>query len=211
MVDLGLALLVVFLVIDFAISIWNAYMSGFSLTLIAKTPGEKPPLLARAAAYAGLGLAFAGMSYVMMIVLGFAALQLGFLDGASFSLILAFDFLVFGAMIIGFGLVVTAQSVAVAYRQRSFGTVAISIWNVFAEVMDIAVYAEGFRSAYGTLKGGGSRDEANLVAVALMAIAVAFFITYAAYRHGVKRANALVSGASTRTPFDRPLPSGVSG
>ncbi len=207
MVDLGLLLLVIFLIADFAISIWNAYMSGFSLTLMKNSPGKAAPKLPRYASYAALGLAFAGMSYVMMVVLGYLSFYLGYLTAGSLNVILAFDFLVFGAMIIGFGLVVTAQSLAVAYRQRSFGTIAISAWNVFAEVLDIAIYAEGFRSAYSTLRGGSRKDDVNLVAILLISVLVAFFITYAAFRHGVRQANQVTSTSRSTSPLGRPLPS----
>lgn len=207
MVDLGLLLLVAFLVVDFAISIWNAYMAGFSLTVLKNSPGEGAPKLPRYASYAALGLGFAGMAYVMMVVLGFLSYYLGYLGAGSLAVILAFDFLVFGAMIIGFGLVVTAQSIAVAYRQRSFGAIAISAWNVFAEVLDIAVYAEGFRSAYSTMRGGSSKDDTNLGAILLIAVLIAFFITYAAFRHGVRRANQLTSSNASPSRLGRPLPS----
>ncbi len=205
MLNLGYALLIVFLGVDFAISIWNAYSSGFSLTVLKNSPGQAAPRLAKYAAYAALGLAFAGMSYVMMVVFGFLALYLGYIGVGSLNVILAFDFLVFGAMIIGFGLVVTVQSIVIAYRRRSFGSIAVSIWNVFAEVLDIAVYAEGFRSAYKTLSGGNSRNNGNLAVILLMAVAVALFITWAAYRHGVKRANQLTQRAPSYQPFRRPI------
>ena len=197
MVDLSTIFVIVIVVFDFVISIWNAYSAGVTLTLLRGQPGQT---FARVAAGSGLGLAFAGMAYAMLIVFAFAALLLGVLVAGDVAVVLAFDFLVFGAMIIGFGLVVTAQSIAIAYRQRSFGTIAISAWNVFAEVWDIAIYAEGFKAAYGSL--GGGRDRVNLYAVLLLAILVAFFITYAAYRHGVKSTERTLSGApsSSWTP-----------
>ena len=205
MVDLSYVLVIVFLVVDFAISIWNAYSAGFSLTVLKNSPGENAPRLAKYASYAALGLAFSGMSYVMTVVFGVLAYYLGYIGLGSLNVIFAFNFLFFGAMIIGFGLVVTAQSIVVAYRRRSFGSIAVSIWNVFAEVLDITVYAEGFRSAYKTLSGGNSRNNGNLAVIVLMAVAVALFITWAAYRHGVKRANQLTHRAPSYQPFGRPI------
>ena len=198
MVDLSVVLLIGIVALDFVISIWNAYASGVTIALLRGQSGRS---LLRVAAASGLGLAFAGMAYAMLIVFSFVALYLNYLTSADVDVVLAFDFLVFGAMIIGFGLVVTAQSLAIAYRKRSLGSIAISGWNVFAEVWDIAIYAQGFRAAYGTL--GGARGRVNLYAVILLAILVAFFITYAAYRHGVKVTEARV-GAPFAYSYGRP-------
>lgn len=180
MVDLVLLFLIVIIVIDFAISIWNGYASGRVFALLRGRPGNR---FAKVAAASGLGLAFAGMAYVMLIIFGFLAWFIGYLGPGDVTWIISFDFLVFGAMIIGFGLVVTAQSIAIAYHQRNFGAIAISAWNVFAEVWDIAIYIEGFQAAYSGL--GAGRDRVNIAAVAAIAILVAFFIVYAAFRHGM--------------------------
>ncbi|MCI4365941.1 MAG: hypothetical protein L3K10_07805 [Thermoplasmata archaeon] len=202
MVDLSLVFLVLIVALDFGISIWNAYASGVAFTLLR---GQSGKTLTKVAAGAGLGLAFAGMSYAMLIVFSFLAYYLGYLGAGDVTVVLAFDFLVFGAMIIGFGLVVTAQSVARAYRERSFGTIAISVWNVFAEVADVAIYASGFRSAYGTL--GGARNRVNLYAIIILAVLVAFFITYAAYRHGVRRTEQILAAPAAGRSIGQPLPS----
>ena len=200
--DLGTVFLVAILVIDVAISVWNAYAAGLSLTLLKGQAGQT---FAKSAAVAGLGLAFAGMAYAMLVVFSFIALYIGYLTVAEVVVVLSFDFIVFGAMVIGFGLVVTAQSIAIAYRRRSWGSIAISAWNVFAEVWDLAIYAEGFRAAYSSMAGGG-RGRLNLYAVIALALLVAFFVTYAAYRHGVGAAERVASGAPAFRPTDRPLP-----
>lgn len=202
MVDLGLTFLILIIALDIGISIWNAYAAGVTLTLLRRQEGQR---FAKIAAGSALGLGFAGMSYAMLIIFSFLAYFVGFLGAGDVVFVLAFDFLVFGAMIIGFGLVVTAQSIAIAYRQRTFGTIAISVWNVFAEVADIAIYADGFRAAYGSL--GGGRDRVNLTAVILMAVLVGLFITYAAYRHGVHRGEDALSASTPSPRGGQPLPS----
>lgn len=199
--DVFLLLLVLLLAIDFVISIWNGYASGRAIALLEGTTGQK---LTRAAAYAGLGLGFAGMAYIMSIVFGFVAVYLSYLSWGQLDYLLAFNFLVFGALIIGFGMVVTAQSIAIAYRRRSFGAIALSAWNIFAEVWDIAIYAEGFRAAYSTLQGGG-RGKGNVWVVVLIAVLVALFITYAAYRHGYQSARKAIAPTSSYNPVRRPL------
>jgi hypothetical protein len=199
--ELSYVLLFVIIAVDFVLSLWNAYASGVSLTLLK---GQSGQTLAKVCAAAGLGLAFAGMSYAMLVIFSFVALAIGYLTVGEVLFVLAFDFLVFGAMIIGFGLVVTAQSIAIAYRRRSFGSIAISAWNVFAEVWDITIYAEGFKDAYGVMKG--DRGRINLYVVIIIALVVAFLITYVAYRHGVRSAERALAGTSS-DPGSNPLPS----
>ena len=183
MTALSTAFLVVVILLDFVISLWNAYAAGLTWTLLRNQPGQK---FAKTSAIAALGLAFAGMAYATLIVLSYLALILNFLAIGDFVFLVSFDFLVFGAMIIGFGLVVTAQSVAIAYRERKFGAIAVAVWNVFAEIWDISIYAEGFRDAAGVVSQ--DRNRINLYAVIAAAVGVAFIITYVAYRHGVRKA-----------------------
>jgi hypothetical protein len=201
-VSLDTAFLVVVLLLDFAISLWNAYASGVTLTLLRGQPGQR---FAKAAGVSGLGLAFAGMAYATIIVLAWVGLLVGFLLVGDFLFLVSFDFLVFAAMIIGFGLVVTAQSVAIAYRQRSFGAIGIAAWNVFTEIWDISIYAEGFRNAASVVSSG--RNKINLYAILAAAVGVSFIITYVAYRHGVRRAEASIEAspgqpASPDGPYD---------
>lgn len=183
MVDLSTVLLVVILAIDFVFSLWNAYASGLTWTLLRGHPGNR---FAKAAAIAGMGLAFAGITYVLLIGIAFLALLASLIAVGDFVFLVSFDFLIFGAMIIGFGLVVTAQSVAIAYRERNWGSIAVSAWNVFAEVWDIAIYAQGFRTAASAVRS--ERGRVNVYALLAIAVAVGFLITFAAYLQGVRKA-----------------------
>lgn len=192
MVDTSTLVLVAILLFDFVVSLWNAYASGVVWGLLRRQPGRT---FEKVCAVAGVGLAFSGMAYATTIVLSWVALQVGFLAIWDFLYLVSFDFLVFGAMIIGFGLVVTAQSVAIAYRQRNFGSIAVAVWNTFAEVWDIAIYVQGFQTAAGVLKGD-RRDRANVVAILAVAIAVALIITYFAFRQGLNKA----AGAIDQNP-----------
>ena len=192
MVDTTYLILAVIIVFDFVVSLWNAYASGSTWGLLRNQPGKT---FWKVCAMAGLGLAFAGMAYSTIIILSWVALQVGFLAIWDFLYLVSFDFLVFGAMLIGFGLVITAQSIAIAYRQRNFGSIAISAWNVFAEVWDIATYVQGFSTAASVVKGN-RQDRANIVAILAVAIAVALIITYFAFRQGLQKA----AGAIAQSP-----------
>jgi len=156
-----------------------------------------------AVAYSGLGLAYAGASYVMLIVVGSVAYSLGYVSADVVAGVLGLDFLVFGALIIGFGLMVTIQSIIVAYRRRSFGSIAIAAWNIFAEIWDIASYVEGFGDAVSMVKGTGSdeRDETSLILIVIVALLIAYFIVHAAYMHGKRKAQAMGSSSGGRSFF----------
>ena len=181
-----LLLLLLVLAIDFAISIWNAYSSGYAIGLIRKS-GTSFSSLTRLSAYSGLGLGFVGMAYVLVVVLSFVAYYSGYVTYSVVAFAISLDFLVFGILIIGFGLVVTVQSIVIAAKKKSLGSILIAIWNTFAEVWDIASYASGFQESTQLLRRNrqGSGSALAIVAIALL---IAFFIVHAAYKHGYSKA-----------------------
>jgi len=201
-VDLSLAFLALVILLDFAISLWNAYASGLTWTLLRNQRGHG---FEKACAVAGLGLAFAGMAYATLIVLSWVALIVGFVGIGDFLFLVSFDFLVFGAMIIGFGLVITAQSIAIAYRRRNFGSIAVATWNVFTEILDVAIYAEGFRDASAVVKGDRA-NRANLYSIIAVAVGVAFILTYVAYRQGVRKGEAAIAASPSQSQAEEPSP-----
>ena len=184
MVDI---LTVLILVIDFGFSIWNAYASGLNVEMLRRGGGSS---WLKAVAYSGLGLAYAGASYVMIIVVGYAAYAFGYVTADVVEGVLGLDFLVFGLLIIGFGLMITIQSIIMAVRRRSLGSIVIAVWNTFAEIWDIASYAEGFGDAVSMVKGAGGneRDETSVIIIVIVALLIAYFIVHAAYLHGKRKA-----------------------
>ena len=197
MVDI---LTVLILAVDFGFSIWNAYASGLNIETLRRGGGSS---WLRAVAYSGLGLAYAGASYVMIIVVGYVAYAFGYVSSDVVDGVLGFDFLVFGALIIGFGLMVTIQSIIVAVRRRSLGSILIAVWNIFAEIWDIASYAEGFGDAVSLVKGTGSdeKDETSIILIVIVALLIAYFIVHAAYIHGKRKAQALGSSSDGSSFF----------
>jgi len=182
-------LLLLILVFDFAISIWNAYASGYNIGLLKKANHSG---FTKAAAYSGLGLAFTGMAYVLIIVLSALAYYTGYIPITVLDFAISLDFLVFGLLIIGFGLMVTIQSIIIAAKKKSIGSIIIALWNTFAEVFDIVSYASGFSESVQLLKRN-SKGSGNALFIILIALLIAFFITHAAYRHGLKKAAAVAS------------------
>ena len=197
MVDI---LTVLILAIDFGLSIWNAYASGMNIESLRRGGGSS---WLEAVAYSGLGLAYAGATYVMIIVVGYAAYAFGYVSSDVVDAVLGLDFLVFGVLIIGFGLMITIQSIIVAVRRRSLGSVIVAAWNIFAEIWDIAGYVEGFSEAVSMVKGVGrdERDETSLILIVIVALLIAYFIVHAAYINGKKKAQGLGSGSTGSSFF----------
>ncbi len=182
---LGLIFAIVILAFDFAISIWNAYASGYDIGIIRRKGSGGS--FAKIGAYSGLALAFVGMSYVFIIVLGFLAFVLGYVGPGTVSYLLSFDFLVFGLLIIGLGIVITIQSILVAVQRRSIGSILVAIFNSGVEIFDIVNYIEGFKEAVGILKSD-RRDTNSAIIIAIVAVLIAFFVTFATYKHGLRKA-----------------------
>jgi len=193
-------LTVLILVVDFGFSIWNAYASGLNVETLRREGGGS---WLRAVAYSGLGLAYSGASYVMLIVVGYVAFALGYVSSDVVDGVLGLDFLVFGILIIGFGLMVTIQSIIMASRRRNFGSIAVAVWNTFAEIWDIASYAEGFGEAVSLVKrtAGDDRDETSLITIVIVALLLAYFIVHAAYIQGKRKAQGYGSGLRDRSFF----------
>ncbi len=173
---------IIILVFDFAISVWNAYASGYNIGLIRK---GRTSTFFKAAAYSGLGLAFVGITYVLVIILSFVAYVLGYIGIGAVEYALAFNFIVFGLMIIGFGFMITVQSIIIAAKRRSIGSILIALWNTFAEVWDIASYIEGFKESVNIIS---KERRGNALVIVVVSLLIAYFITHAAYKHGIRKA-----------------------
>ncbi len=176
---------ILMLVFTFALSIWNAYASGFNIGLVRKNNIQG---FQKYAAYSGLGLAFAGMTYVLVIVLSIIGYFTGYVSLGTLNAALGLNFLVFGLLIIGFGLMVTIQSIQLAIQKKSFWSILIAMWNVFAMIFDIVSYASGFKEATSMFTGQNRNQQGSAVVIILIAALISFFIVHAAYRFGLNKA-----------------------
>ncbi len=66
---LDLLIVAIFILFDFFISLWDAYASGVNKGVIEKNAFTG--IFTKIVVYAGLGIAFAGMTYVLIIILSF--------------------------------------------------------------------------------------------------------------------------------------------
>jgi hypothetical protein len=179
----GLIIMLLFIIFDFVISVWNAYSSGYNIALLRK---NRQGGFQKVASYAGLGLAFAGMAYVVLSILSILAYYLGYISYNALGAVLGLNFLVFGILIIGFGFIITIQSIIIAYKRRSIGSILISLYNIFAEAFDIESYLSGFQESVQIVRRG-ENEEGDILILVVVALLIAFFIIHAAYRHGLAK------------------------
>ncbi|PVU70884.1 hypothetical protein DDW05_02140 [Candidatus Nanobsidianus stetteri] len=184
---MGLDILYVLIVIfDILISIWNAYNAGKALEYMKLNNIESD--WPRMVAYSTLILSFAGAAYGNASLLSIVAYYLGYIDIYTLLGILSFSFLVFGFLIILFGIVITINSIIVASKTKSFFDIFIAIYNSIAVIWDIYTYIEGFSTAFNILKDQFGNEERNsqsiFILIIIAAILIAVFMVYGAFKYG---------------------------
>jgi hypothetical protein len=89
---------------------------------------------------------------------------------------------------------VTIQSVMLAYQKRSFWSILIAIWNVFAIIFDVYSYVSGFKQATSVISGN-RRQQGSAIVIILAAALIAYFITHAVYKRGLDKALGTTQGS----------------
>lgn len=183
-------ILILVLILDFIISVWDCYATGFNAAILSggKNFGRKTSFLLGFFNTAGLLVGFAGATYVVMIVLGFIAYYAGYISFGSIEFILAFNFLVFGGLITIFGIIVTINSIIIAYKMPSWGSVGTALWNTFASIWDSVLYLRNFGEMFGFVKENEDNAKGMVLVIIGIAIAIGVVIAYAAYHMGYRRA-----------------------
>jgi len=184
---MGLDILYILIVIfDILISIWNAYNAGKALEYMKLNNIESD--WPRMVAYSTLILSFAGAAYGNASLLSIVAYYLGYIDIYTLLGVLSFSFLVFGFLIILFGIVVTVNSIIVASKTKRFFDIFIAIYNSIAIIWDIYSYIEGFSTAFNILRNQFSNEERNsqgvFVLIMIAAVLIAVFMVYGAFKYG---------------------------
>jgi len=179
-------LYVLIVIFDILISIWNAYNAGKALEYMKLNNIESD--WPRMVAYSTLILSFAGAAYGNASLLSIVAYYLGYIDIYTLLGILSFSFLVFGFLIILFGIVITINSIIVASKTKSFFDIFIAIYNSIAVIWDIYTYIEGFSTAFNILKDQFGNEERNsqgiFILIIIAAILIAVFMVYGAFKYG---------------------------
>lgn len=168
--------LLLLLALNFAISYWNAYASGAYLTESKMIGGWT-----RFVVWCGLVMSACGFTWVYLTILTVVAVSGQWLTPEWGEVMFKLGYLIIILPILGSGLGIWAHSLAVAYRERSFGSVAIAGWNTFAQAHNTwqaASHAPGFLEdvlkAFSGKNSRSSKDSAmGLLVILLVILAVA--------------------------------------
>lgn len=180
---------IIILLLDFFLSLWNAYASGYNSVALTHYKGKGKDLFNISNSF-GVVIAFAGSTYVMAIFLSWILSSFHYISNNVVQLILTYNFLVFGGLLLFAGIVITIESIVVAYIRRDFMSVLASIWNVIVSAWNIYVYVSSFRYAIDIAKNLGSDEDNknNAIIILLIAAVISLFLTYAFYKIGKKKA-----------------------
>jgi hypothetical protein len=173
-------------IFNILISIWNAYNAGKALEYMKLNNIESD--WPRMVAYSALILSFAGAAYGNVSLLSIVAYYLGYIDIYTLLGVLSFSFLVFGFLIILFGIVITINSIIVASKTKRFFDIFIAAYNSIATIWNIYAYIRGFSIAFNILKNQFSSENRNsqgvFILVVIAAVLIAVFMVYGAYKYG---------------------------
>jgi len=179
MVDI---LLILILVLDFVISVWNSYAAGLSLGFVEVTDG---PGWLEAFAVLGLAIGLLGGAYVLTIFLALVANAYGLIGVGAVNLLIASNFLVTGGLIIVLGIGMTAESIWVAASRPGEWTVEGSIYNVFASIWNVFDYIRNFGVAMNLIKSERrGKGQAGVILLAVISVIVAVLLSYIAFHFG---------------------------
>lgn len=195
-------MIVLFLVLNFVISIFNAWAVGKSWVETKAVGG-----FARFMSWMGATMSAVGFSWCYLVILAFAAGPDGFkkLPANYVEAMFSLGYLIIIGPCIGSGLAITLQSWAYFWRRRTFGSGAVAGWNTFADVYNIYQAAHYVPTAWDTVKDvlfpkkrSSSDSNSGLAYIAIMLALAAVF-------GGILTAAAIIRTVAERTASERRL------
>lgn len=171
-----MVLTLIIIMLSYGISFYNSWAVG-QMWLEAKQAGGFPLFYA----WCGRIMAICGYTQFHVFLLGAIAYALGKLSIDSVNALISLEYLLIVFPVIGIGIVITAQSWAAAWRNRTFGNMAAAGWNTAATAYNVV---NAFRDVPWALKGvdklfsgKGKKDQTWLVfAIIVVAVMGGFII-----------------------------------
>jgi len=187
--------------VNLGISIWNAYAVGLAW-VETKHRGGWP----RVVAWSGAVMSACGFSWCYLLILVYAAHGLGWLDEGHVGVALQLGYLLLIPGILSSGMVITLDSWARTYRQRTIANFGRAAWNTYAQIHNTFNAITDIDKAFGSVvdamkskrSGSGSSDKKDGALVFILVFVLVML--------------ALVSGALTtavivnRVAGNTPLP-----
>ncbi|MCA9340671.1 MAG: hypothetical protein KDA17_07175 [Candidatus Saccharibacteria bacterium] len=194
-------ILVLVLILNVAISIWNCYAAGTAWkdTMAFGSTFDKV-LLWSAAIQSGVGF-----SMPILLVLAYGSTY--FLTGGAeptmspaeaqefMQAIFSLWYVAVIFPILGSGLAIWIHSIRAAFQRRDFASIATAGWNTFAQVHNTISAVENLGGALGNVgdffgkalnsKGGDGKGKAGilLILIVVLALVAGFMITFALIRY----------------------------
>jgi hypothetical protein len=179
-------MLLVFLVIlNFAISYFNAWSVGRVWPETRAVGG-----LSRFMAWTIATMSACGFTWVYSILLAFGLNAVGWLPAAYAQGLLEMGYLLIIVPILASGLVMTISSWAYFWRRRTLGSGVVAGWNTFAQVLNtyqaISAVPAAFSHVTRLLKGGDKKASTLMVVAVIFAACGGILTTAAVIRRTAK-------------------------
>jgi len=171
-------MILLLLVLNFAISIFNAWSVGRSWIETKAVGG-----LVRFMAWMGATMSAVGFSWCYLVIIAFAAGPDGFhkLPANYVQAMFSLGYLIIIGPCIGSGVAITIDSWAYFWRKRTFASGAVAGWNTFADVYNIYSAVRYVPSAWDNVKDvlfpkkrSSSSDSSLTGLVVFLALAAVF-------------------------------------
>jgi hypothetical protein len=153
------ALIILVWLVNFGISIWNAYAVGLAW-VETKHAGGWP----RVVAWAGAVMSASGFSWCYLLILTYAAHGMGWLDEGHVAVALRLGYLLLIPGVLSSGMVITLDSWARTYRRRTIADLGRAAWNTYAQIHNTFHAIGDIDKAFGSVvdalssKGSSSRN-----------------------------------------------------
>lgn len=181
------------MIINFFLSLWNAYASGQNMVFLENYKGKFKEFFMIANSF-GLLLAFSGVAYTTIFFISYIASLVGYINVNTLNVIASYNLLVFGGLITVSGLVIAVESILIAYLKRNFFSIFIALYNVIASIWNLYAYISSFETARNIISSNNDdRDSGKIVLILIISVLIAFFITYNFYNLGKKKAKELLT------------------
>jgi hypothetical protein len=193
------AFVILIWLLNFGISIWNAYAVG-TAWVETKHAGGWP----RIVAWAGAVMSASGFSWCYLIILTYAAYGLEWLDSSHVSAAMYLGYLVLIPGILSSGMVITLDSWARTYRQTTLGNLGRAAWNTYAQIHNTFNAVSDLDTAFGSVidalrsKGSGGSDSSDKKGGAVAFILV-FVLVMLALLSGVLTTAVIISRVAGNT------------
>lgn len=182
MVDLLTAIIVV---LDLVLSVWNCYSAGVTSGLLKREGG---PAWANISVVLGLAMGLSGAVYVTAILVSAAAYWLGLIGSGAADLLLAYNAVITGLLIVVIGIGVTIQSIYIAVRKPGFMTIATALYNTFASIWNVFSYISNFGPATQIINYERRNERQSslvqVIIIAVIAVLLGVLLAYFAYWMG---------------------------